>query len=169
MLVIMFLLALLPLRYFRFRLEKEPICNEALDNAMKNRGSPVALRDLFLLTIVFAILFSIIRWMPNVNWRNLETHELISVSLLVCMIAVPSLFAFWTAFSSRSWVSRWGIWVIAIIGHETLATGITGDVFPRELSQSAIVATLFCFYAYRLRGWRLSRRIQVYVAQAASL
>lgn len=156
-LVIMFLLALLPLRYFRFRLEKEPICNEALDSAMKNSGSTIALQDLFLLTIVFAILFSLIRWMPNVNWRNLEAHELISVSLLVCMIAVPSLFACWTALSRRSWVSRWGIWVIAIIGHETLAIGIAGDVFPRELSPSAIVATLFCFYAYRLRGWRLSR------------
>ncbi len=114
------------------------------------------------------------------NWSELHhlQFKVGSASYIACLladglsievIAVPSLFAMWTALSRRSWVSRWGIWTIAIIGHETLATGITGDVFPRELSQSAIITTLFCFYAYRLRGWRLSRRIQVYVAQAASL
>lgn len=122
----------------------------------KPKSSMLALRDLFTLTIVFALLFTIARWMPAVQWLKATPSDWKSLLMFASMIALPSLLAMWTATSCRGWSIRWGVWLVAAIAYEILAANVAWGVFRRELVLSSATATLFCFYAYRLRGWRLN-------------
>jgi hypothetical protein len=152
-LIAIYFFALVLLRYFGFRLVKV----EELAHTPKPKASMFALRDLFSLTLVFAFLFTFARWMPAVNWLKATPSSWRILLMLVGMIAVPSLVAMWTATSRRSWLVRWGVLLIVLVGYEILAASLAWGVFRRELALSAAIATLFGFYAYRLRGWRLER------------
>lgn len=72
-------------------------------------------------------------------------------------IAIPSLLAFWTTIGRSSWIARWGICMGLFIGSEILFMTMTMHTVPWLTMLFAVVPTLFCFYAYRLRGWRLGR------------
>ena len=153
LLIATYLFPIVLLRYLGLRIEP----GDDLVVSMKPRASMFALRDLFLLTIVFALLFMVARWMPAVNWLTTTPSNWRGLLMIVSAIAVPSLVAMWTATSRRSWPARWGVLLIVIVGYEILAASLACGVFRRELVLSSAVATLFGFYAYRLRGWRLER------------
>ena len=155
LLVVVLLISLLPLQWLGFQMEKESQRDASIVQWPEQRAPAVALRDLFLLTTVFAMLFTIARWMPAIDWVKARPRDWKSLTILVCQIAIPSLLAMWTATNSRSLVMRLGIWLIAIVIYEALAANVPSGIFRRELPLSTTLATLFCFYSYRLRGWRL--------------
>jgi hypothetical protein len=97
------------------------------------------------------------RWMPAVNWLAARPSDWRSLLMLVSMVAVPSLVAMWTATSRRWWPIRWVALLFVIVGYEILAASLAWGVLRRELVLCAALATLFCFFAYRLRGWRIDR------------
>ena len=150
-LIAIYFFAMVLLRWVGFRIVKA----EDSVHTPKSNASILALRDLFSLTIVFALLFTVARWMPAVNWLKATPSNWRGLLMLVSMIAVPSLVAMWTATSRRMWLVRWGVLLMLIVGYEILAASLAWGVFRRELFLSAAISTLFCFYAYRLRGWRL--------------
>ncbi len=151
LLMFIFLLAMMPLRWLRFRLETDRTPERAMNSVSKQESAAFALRDLFLLTIVFAFLFSILRWLPALSWNQLGTRVWILPVILSGWTASVSLFAMWVAFSRRSWKLRLTVLLIVAISFATLAPG-------RITSYTPFVATLFGFYAYRLRGWRLKNK-----------
>ena len=155
LLVIAYLFALLPLRYLRLRFQNEAVSDDRLEKTIHHHSSAFALRDLFLLTMVFALLFAVARWLPAADWS--QASQWLYISILVGFLAIPNLFAFWTAIGRSTWIARWGFWIIVIVGNETLSRNITMHTVPWDLTLSTVIATLFCFYAYRLRGWRLQK------------
>jgi hypothetical protein len=156
-LTVIYLAVLTPLRWFRFRLESKRSAEPLLKGAAKNNLQSIALRDLFCLTIVFAFLFSIFRLIPSFGWDAIKMRDWIAICILVAWIAGASLLAMWVGFSQRSWKLRWGIALAVVIGFDVSIAIASGSLFPAELTYSAFLATLFGFYAYRLRGWRLTR------------
>ena len=64
---------------------------------------------------------------------------------------------FWTAIGKGAWLIRLVLLLALVVGAETLHRKTGLYTIPWELAQTAMVATLFCFYAYRLRGWSLQR------------
>ena len=105
--------------------------------------------------MVFALLFAVARWLPAADWS--QASQWLYISILVGFLAILNLFAFWTAIGRSTWIARWGFWIIVIVGNETLSRNITLHTVPWDLTLSTVIATLFCFYAYRLRGWRLQK------------
>ena len=156
-LTVIYLAMLTPLRWFRFRIGSNRNADPLLNGAAKNESPSIALRDLFCLTIVFAFLFSIFRLFPSFGWNAIKMQEWIAICLIVAWVAGASLFAMWVGFSKRSWKLRWGIALAVGIAFDVSVALASGSLLPAELSYSAFLATLFGFYAYRLRGWRLSR------------
>ncbi len=151
LLMFIFLLAMMPLRWFRFLLETDRNPERAMNSVSKKESAAFALRDLFLLTIVFAFLFSILRWIPALSWNRMGARDWILPVILSGWTASVSLFAMWVAFSRRSWKLRLTVMFIVAISLATLAPG-------RITSYTPFVATFFGFYAYRLRGWRLKNK-----------
>lgn len=146
---------LMPLRFLRFQFQNDAIAENGFVKTPQHHLSTVTLRDVFSLTIAFAFLFAVARWLLVANWDQASLW--LSISFFTSVIAIPSLLAFWTAMGRSSWIVRWGLWAILIIGSEILFIAITENTVPWQLVLSAVVPTLFCFYAYRLRGWRLGR------------
>ncbi len=156
-LAVIYLAVLTPLRWFRFRFECNRSDKQLLKGAAKNKLQSIALRDLFCLTIVFAFLFSIFRLFPSFGWDAIKMRDWIVICIIIGWVAAASLFAMWVGFSQRSWKLRWGIALAVDIGLAVLIAIAGGDLFSAELSYSAFLTALFGFYAYRLRGWRLTR------------
>jgi hypothetical protein len=152
-----YIVVLLPLRWFRFRLGSNRSAEQLLDGATKDKSHSIALRDLFCLTIVFAFLFSIFRLFPSFGWDVIKMRDWIVICIIIGWVASSSLFAMWIGFSQRFWKLRWGIALAVGIGFTVSIALDSGSLFPAELSYSAFLTTLFGFYAYRLRGWRFSR------------
>ncbi len=156
-LMLIYLLALMPLRWNRFRLEPDmgtgpnSVSDRMTQGNPKDQSQSIALRDLFWMTIVFALLFSILRWIPAPSWNRIGMREWQFLGILAGWIAGAGLFAIWVALSQSSWKRRWGVALLVTIGFGTLAPGVLGNSLPTFLT------TLFGFYAYRLRGWRISR------------
>ncbi len=155
MLVIALLAVLLPLRYMQFRFQNDLTVKTDTGKTRRHRTSAVALRDVFSLTMAFALLFAVVRWLPAADWS--QAFLFWEINMFAIAIAISRLLAFWTALSRASWFARWGIWAALIIGSEILSMTITKHTIPWVIILSAVVPTLFCFYAYRLRGWRLGR------------
>ena len=156
-LAVIYLAVLTPLRWFRFRFESNRSDEQLLKGATENELQSIALRDLFCLTIVFAFLFSIFRLFPSFGWDAIKMRDWIVICIIIGWVAGASLFAMWVGFSQRSWKLRWGIALAVDIGLAVLIAIAGGDLYSAELSYSAFLTTLFGFYAYRLRGWRLIR------------
>jgi hypothetical protein len=154
--MLIYSLVLIPVRWFRFRLESNGCVEQVLKGASKDKSQSISLRDLFCLTIVFAFLFSIFRLLPAASWNLINMRDRIFLCIVVGWIAGASLFGMWVALSARSWQLRWGIALVVGIGYVLLNTRTRGNGFPTEIFY-AFFATLFGFYAYRLRGWRLKR------------
>ena len=155
--MLLYLIGLLSLRWFRYRIEPDVVAPERLlPDCPKNQTQSIALRDLFLLTIVFAILFSIFRLLPSFNWNYIKMRE----GILICILAVwasgAGLFAMWVALSRSSWKLRWGIVLAFWIVIDLLVPLVLGRAIPTEILHPTFITTLFGFSAYRLRGWRLS-------------
>lgn len=155
MVVVEFLVALLTLRFLRFRFQNELAVEKAQEKTRQHRSSAVALRDVFSLTMVFALFFAVVRWLPAANWS--QARLVLEISIFTIAIAIPCLLAFYTALGRDSWKARWGIWAAIIIVSEILCMALSKQNVPWMTILTAVVPTLFCFYAYRLRGWRLGR------------
>ena len=155
MVVVAFLVALLPLRYLRFRFQNDLTVEMEPGKTQKHRSSAFALRDVFSLTMIFALLFAVVRWLPAANWS--QARLVLEISLFAIAIVISSLLAFYTAVGRDSWKKRWGIWAAIIIGSEIACMALSKQNVPWLTILSAVVPTFFCFYAYRLRGWRLGR------------
>ena len=148
-------IALLPLRFLRFRFQNDLALEKDIGKTHQQRSSAFALRDVFSLTMVFALLFAVARLLPAADWSQARFWG--QISMFAIAIGFPSLLAFWTAISRSSWVARWGSCMGLFIGSVILYVTITKNTVPWQPIVSAVVSTLFCFYAYRLRGWRLGR------------
>jgi len=157
--MLIYVLVLTLLRRFRYRLELDVAPEPLLSDGTKSQTHSIALRDLFCLTIVFAILFSIFRLPPGFNWNVIKIREGILICLLAGWTAGASLFAMWVALSRCSWKWRGGIVLAVWIVLDALAPLIFGRAIPTENLHPAFITTLFGFSAYRLRGWRLCRTI----------
>jgi hypothetical protein len=155
MLLIALAVAMLPLRFLRFRFLNDLALEEDIGNLQQHRWSAFALRDVFSLTMAFALLFAVARLLPAADWSQARLWG--QISMFAMAIGIPSLLAFWTAIGRGSWIARWGSCMGLIIGSEVLSMTMTKHTVPWLPILSAVVPTLFCFYAYRLRGWRLGR------------
>ena len=157
-LMVIYLMVLLPLRWFRFRMESNRSDEQLLNGAAIGKSQSIALRDLFCLTIVFAFLFSIFRLFPSFSWNVITMQDWIITCIIVAWVAGASLFAMWVGFSQRSWKLRWGVALVVGVGLLAVLTALAwGPPFSALVSYPAFLTTLFGFYAYRLRGWRLVR------------
>jgi hypothetical protein len=141
----------------RFRFRNDALAENGFVKTPQQRPSAVTLRDVFSLTIAFAILFAVAKWLPTAYSFWSRVHSWFFLRFLISVVAIPSLLAFWTAMGRSSWVARWGLTAVLIIGNEILSMTITNNTVPWQSVLFAVVPTLFCFYAYRLRGWRLGR------------
>ena len=155
-LMLIYFLVLMTARWFRFRLELNGCAEQVLMGASKDKSQSISLRDLFCLTFVFAVLFSIYRLLPVASWNLINMRDRFFLCIIVGWVAGASLFGMWVALSGRSWHLRWGIALVVGIGCVILTMGLLGNGFTTVISYP-FFATLFGFYVYRLRGWRLKR------------
>lgn len=158
LLMLIYVLTLMPLKWLRFRIQREDISNPVSHETTKCQPQSVSLRDMFSLTIVFAFLFAVFRWLPVFRWVTLSPPEWTMICAVVIWNAGSSLFAMWVALSGRSGKLRWGIVLVAWIALVFLGTRLLGGILTPEFVLTPFFSTLIGFYAYRLRGWRLSRR-----------
>jgi hypothetical protein len=107
--------------------------------------------------MVLSPLFVVIKWLLAANWDQASSGFWPTIRLLVGSIAISALLAFWTAIGKGAWLIRLILLLALVVGAETLHRKTGLYTIPWELAQTAMVATLFCFYAYRLRGWSLQR------------
>ncbi len=156
-LVLFYLIALIPLKWLRFRMERDVDPKPLQEEPVQHQSQTITLRDLFGWTITIACLFSIFRSVPDFGWNANDWRNWNRICMMDVWIAGPSLFAMWVALSSRSWKMRWGIALIAVLGFVVMATYLIGDKSLTTVPLPTVPATLFGFYAYRLRGWRLTR------------
>jgi hypothetical protein len=156
-LVLFYLIALIPLKWLGFRTERDMDLNPLQAEPVKNQSQTITLRDLFCWTITFAFLFSIFRSVPNFGWNANDSRNWVRICMMDGCIAGAGLFAMWVALSPRSWKLRWSIALIGLLGFVVMASYLFGDKFPTKVSFSTFLASVFGFYAYRLRGWRLEQ------------
>ena len=157
LLLSIYVIALLPLRWCGYRIETKSEIPAANAQPLKKVTTAFSLRDLFVLTIVSACLFTVVRWLPAINWLQARPSDWKGITLLVGTIATASLIAMWIANQLRSWAVRSGVWLLVVLTFESLSMFDASGVFRRELLWSAAIASLFCFQAYRLRGWQFGR------------
>ncbi|MEQ1829913.1 MAG: hypothetical protein ABL921_28380 [Pirellula sp.] len=152
---------LLPLRWLKVRfcqIESKLQSQRIVDPEHQTR---VDLRDIFLLTVVCAILFSILRWIPLSHWyfppRNRASAFFI-VGIHFVLIAGLGLFGLWISMSRRKHVWFWGLTASCML----FVLGISLQQMPWIPGEYAIapsgtyLSCLLGLYAYRLRGWRFA-------------
>lgn len=156
-LILTVVIALTPLKWLRFRIERELEPKPIQEEHVKQPSQTITLRDLFCWTITFAILFSIFRTAPDFGWNSNFSRSWDRICMMDVWIAGTGLFAMWVALSPRSWKLPWGIALIAMLGLVVMANYLFGDKFLTKVALPTVLATLLGFFAYRLRGWRLVR------------
>lgn len=155
-------------RFYGYRFRRIDQLGAENDKEIHGNVRTVPMLDLLLLMTVLATIFAIARWTPPISTIKLRT--VLELFALACGIAVVGMVALWSALSERWFLVRWTV-LIVVIGMMTLlafcgpnvASGwsafskpnwqFIGWMFRFSLATGA--STLFSFYAYRLRGWRL--------------
>ncbi len=158
-LAIGFACLLLPLRWLTFRLiqgESTSPSQHAVEPFLQTR---VNLRDIFFLTAVCAILFSIFRWIPLSHWYPAPRERasfLFILGIHFAMFAVLGLFGLWISLNRQRSIWTWGLTaslLLFIVGFSLPILQPTFLGFSAPIG--AYLTCLLGFYAYRLRGWRV--------------
>ena len=155
------MLPLVLMRWAGVRFQNTKLDSLAKIRQSNERETYVNLRDIFLFTTVSAIVTSIFREIPLSHWYAFwfDRSFLFVVGIHSACLAIISVLAIWTSFSSRGFVSRWGPWLVVAAGWISIsATHPLGPFFyflgPFAIASSA---TLFIgCHSYRMRGWRFA-------------
>jgi len=119
----------------------------------------INLRDLFLFTLVSAIVAAIVRWIPVSYWygvlfdRRLVWTFLTVVSIFAACLAAVVVLSLWTCFSRKNAAVRWFPWLVVLSVFQLFVLGpFSPFVF------GAFAALMIGLHAYRVRGWRFRSR-----------
>ena len=140
-------------------------CAGAPSLDLRTRRARYPLRDIFLVTIAVAILFSVLRWIPlpenmSLSWGTVE------IALNCCLMAVNTTLVAWCALSERPVWVRWLLFVCS-----PLLSSFAGVAFQAWLHNSinypwmasfhgviqvsAAISLFISLHTYRWRGWRI--------------
>ena len=128
-------------------------------DSVLQKESSINLRDLFLFTLLSAIVAAIVRWIPVSYWygilfdRRLVWTFLTVVSIFAACLAAVVVVSLWTSFSRRNIVVRWTPWLVALLLFQLIPLGLFAPFFF-----GASATLMIGLYAYRLRGWRFHQK-----------
>ena len=124
-------------------------------DSVLQKESSINLRDLFVFTLVSAIVAAIVRWIPVSYWygilfdRRLVWTFLSVVSIFAACLAAVVVVSLWTSFSRKNIFVRWLPWLVALLLFQRITMGLLEPFFS-----GAFATLLLGLHAYRLRGWR---------------
>jgi len=127
---------------------------EDTDSVLQKESS-INLRDLFLFTLVAAIVAAAVRWVPVSYWYGILFDQrmvrpfLALVSIFAACLAAVVVVSLWTSFSRRNIFVRWLPWLVALLLFQLITLGPFGSFFF-----GAFATLMIGLHAYRLRGWR---------------
>lgn len=165
------IVSLLPLRWLgvRFGQTESTLIGEQL--VASDRQTRIDLRDIFLMTVVCAILFSIFRLIPSTHWYEFLYFDVVSpnsysrdrarfiigAGIFSGLFLCVGIFGLWISMGRQSylWISGLVAFFLLFIMREFyLPLTWTPIVI---IVGSAYLTSLLGFYSYRSRGWRLAR------------
>ncbi len=170
LLCVWLVVAYIPLRFmgYGFLFIEQEVKGESPASLAKGA---IPIRDLFLLTTVLAFIFALGRFAPP--GLQLSLRMVIDLLVLVFGITLTGLAAARVGLSRKSFAGRvltllvvaaFGmslpfVWMAVNFGWKRITDpDMTFLFWNLRLHTSTAVATAMCLYAYRLRGWRLTRK-----------
>ena len=148
------------LRWSGVKLQNTSASSTGLNSQSNEKESSIRLRDIFFLTIVAAIIASILRTIPSSHWYGIWFNGssmgpfLIMVAINSVCLAMAGLLALWTSLSSRSFLVRWLPWFL--LGAMLVALCNTQYAIAGYVGIGTSAALILCLHAYRIRGWRFA-------------
>ena len=124
-------------------------------DSVLQKESSINLRDLFVFTLVSAIVAAIVRWIPVGYWygilfdRRLVWTFLSVVSIFAACLAAVVVLALWTSFSRKNILVRWSPCLVALALFQLIPMGLFAPFLF-----GAFTTLMTGLHAYRLRGWR---------------
>ena len=153
------ILALAILRWSGVKFENELSQSVGKTDSVIQKESSINLRELFLFTLVSAIVAAIVRWIPVSYWYGelFDRRFLAVFSIFAICLAAVVVMSLWTSFSRRNIVVRWLPWLVALALFQWVTLGaldplVMGFVF------GSFATLMIGLHAYRLRGWRFREK-----------
>ena len=126
------------------------------DSMLQNESS-INLRDLFVFTLISAIVAFVVKEIPLTYWYEILLDRqririfLILVSIHTACLAAGGVLALWTSLSRRHILIRWLPWLIASVPFLLFRLPLLNP-----LLFGSSVTMMIGLHAYRLRGWRIA-------------
>ena len=162
--------ACLPLRLMGYRFMMSRSNGNVETNSLRKGAVPI--RDLFLLTTVLAGLMALGRFAPPV--MPVTVQLIANLFVLVVSVTMTGLAAARVGLSRQTLIARVAsllvvagvgmtlplVWTAIYQGWQVISEPDIGFLWWQlRLHGSTAIATTLCLYAFRLRGWRLTRGI----------
>ncbi len=150
-------LAFTLLRWGGVKFENVNLQPFAKPDSVLQKESSIHLRDLFIFTLVSAIVAFIVKGIPVTYWYEilLDRQRIWVFLFLVCIhaacLAAGGVLALWTSLSRRNIVVRWLPWSIALVPFLLFRLPLLSS-----LVFGSFATLMLGLHAYRLRGWRFN-------------
>ncbi len=149
------MLALAILRWSGVKIESVLSRSFEDTDSVLQKESSVNLRDLFLFTLVAAIVAAAVRSVPVNYWygilfdQRMVRQFLALICIFAACLAAVVIVSLWTSFSRRNVALRWFPWLVALSIFQLFEFGpFAHFVF------GAVATMMIGLHTYRLKGWR---------------